>query len=445
MLKKSTAYFIFKLLWLYFLAANMADLRLHTETDLLPFIHVSEIPFVKFIPFAAAALLLIPARTFVSFFKNKESLMKLLPLFALLIVCWVSTFYAEFPETAYRTASRFSFYFIVLIAVAVSAEYFEKAPAFLIKSFVFINIFVIAGSLLDFYVPQFHKLLVNHFDRPEAKHSVMTIGSLKIMRPMGFLTDSNLTAFSIGVSMLLLLVNHKVFNRSFKYAFYAMGSYAFGMLASRASLIMCLFTIAMFFAFKFAERKELYLFTILFIVFQAATPQSYSRFMTQVDEEKIENEMIFGRPVIWKAAFEVFKDNPLVGAGPGNFFEQSRLRILDVIIQEKPGINIYDPNSKFYYQIGKGNPHNIFLVALAETGIIGLFIFVFIICIWFNYLIKKRLFISLVFFINFLFVSSLSNFAPYYKFYLVMCIILFAASGLNLLIPLKNTVNAPIK
>ena len=95
MLKKSTAYIFFKLLWLYFLAANMADLRLHTEINLIPFIHVSEIPFVKYIPFAAAALLLIPAKSFVSFFKNKTVIMKLLPLLALIIVCWISTFYAE--------------------------------------------------------------------------------------------------------------------------------------------------------------------------------------------------------------------------------------------------------------------------------------------------------------------------------------------------------------
>lgn len=441
MLNKKTAYFIFKLLWLYFLAANIADLRLHTKLDLIPFLHVSEIPFIKYIPFAAAALILIPAKTFIEYFRNKEVMIKFLPLLILLVVCWFSTFYADFPETAYRTTSRYSFYFIVLIALAVSAEYFEDAPAFLIKSFVYINIFVIAGSLLDFYVPGFHKLLVDHFDRPEAKHSVMTIGTLKIMRPMGFLTDSNLTAFSISISLFLLLVNHKHFNKYFRYVFIALGSYAFGMLASRASLLMCLFALVFIFIFRITERKELYVFTVLFIFFQAVTPQTYSRFITQVDEEKLENEMIFGRPVIWKAAFDVFKDNPVIGAGPGNFFEQSQERILSVIVRERPEINISDPHSKFYYQIGKGNPHSIFMVALAESGITGLLCFLAILIIWISNLTKRKLFVSLMFFFCFLFVSALSNFAPYYKFYLVMCIIFFCTSSMNSIISQRSNLS----
>ncbi len=441
MLNKRTAYIIFRVLWIYFLAANIADLRLHTDIDLLPFLHVSEIPFIKYIPFAVAALMLIPFKNFISFFRNKNTLIKLLPLVILLIICWLSAIYADYPQTAYGTVSRYSFYFIVLIAISISAEYFEDAPAFLIKTFIYINIFVIAGSLLDFYVPQFHRLLVAHFDRPEAKHSMMTIGELKIMRPMGFLTDSNLTAFSIGISMLMLLVNHRSFSKYFRYTFFALGSYAFGMLASRASLIMCLFTIIIFFIFRFTERKELYIFAVLFIVFQSITPQTYSRLITQIDDEKIGNELTFGRPVIWKAAYDVFKDNPVIGAGPGNFFEQSQQRILKVIVSENPGINIYDPNSKYYYQIGKGNPHSIFMVALAETGIIGLLFFLMLVAVWLYLMIKEKRFITLIFFINFVFVSSLSNFAPYYKFYLVMCIIFYTASALNFTIPVKNAVN----
>lgn len=440
MLKKETAYNIFRVIWVYLLISNIADLRLHTDIDLLPFIHLSEIPFIKYAPFVLAAFLLIPFNVMWNALNRKYIRSILILTAVLILISLVSSFYSAFPETGLRTTSRFFFYYVLLIAAITAAYYFEGASDFMIKSLVYINVFVIAGSLLDYYVPAFHNLLVAHFDRPETKHSVLRIGDEVFMRPMGFLTDTNLTAFSIGLAMLLLLLNHKHFNRVFIYVFFAAGSYASGMLASRASFIMC-FAAAVIFAFtKQVELKKVIMFVVIFLVFQAATPQIYSRYLTFSDEKKIGEEAKFGRLVIWKAAIDLFEENPVIGAGPGNFFEHSQIYMRRVIFRENPHINIDDPDSPDYYTAGKGNPHNLFLVVISETGIAGFMIFISILSIIFIYYKKKRYYMSLLFFLLVLMVSSLSNFAPYYKFYLLTCIILFAVSAQNMKITPKSAV-----
>jgi O-antigen ligase len=434
MIKKETAYIIFKALWVYLLLATVADLKLHTKIDLIPSIHVSEIPFIKYIPFLIAVFIVIPFREFTNVFRKKENVIIIGLLSLLLLVSLASSYYSSFPETAFRLTSRFFFYFLVLIAAITACSYFEDAYSFLIKSFIYVNVLVIICSMLDFYVPAFHQLLVDHFDRPETKHSVMKIGGVVYMRPMGILTDTNLTAFSVGFSLMLLLLNHKHFNKIFTYIFFAAGSYVFGMLASRASLLMCIAAAAYFFFTKIVDRKELMIFLILFTVFQVITPQTYYRIITTGDTEKIENESRFGRLVIWKAAFNLFTENPLLGVGPGNFFEHSQLMIREVVFLENPGINIDHPNSKDFHQVGKGNPHNVFLAVLCETGVVGFIIFLAFIGYIFYIYLKQKKYISLIFFLLILMVSSVSNFAPYYRFYLLICIIFYAASAKNLLI-----------
>jgi hypothetical protein len=441
MIKKGTAYNIFRLLWIYLLITNIADLRLHTDIDLLPFIHLSDIPFIKFFPFVLAALILIPYREYIIAVKKNGTPIVLLLTALLILAAFISSLLSEYPETGLKLTSRYLFYFGILIAAITAASYFDEAAAFMIRSFIYVNVLVIAGSLLDYFVPGFHKLLVDHFDRPEAKHSILKIGELKFMRPMGFLTDTNLTAFSLSLAMMLLLLNHKHFNRIFTYIFFAAGSYVFGMLASRASLILCLAAAVIFLVTRSVEWKQILVFIFIFIVFQAITPQTYSRFLTFSDTEKVGEEVKFGRFVIWKAAFDVFKDNPVIGAGPGNFFEHSQQRIRQVIFRENPGINIDNPGSKNYYVVGKGNPHNLFLAVLCEEGIVGFLILMTLIAYLLYRFSKGKHYLSVLFMLLILMVSMVSNFAPYYRFYLLICIIFLVISGTNMKISARSADN----
>jgi hypothetical protein len=438
MLKKETAYRIFKLIWLYLLVSTIADLRLHTDIDILPFIHLSEIPFIKYAPFLVVVFLLIPLKE-IRNAVNRKHIRTIIILSALLVLTTlVSSFYADYPETALRTTSRFFFYFVLLNAAITAVYYFEEASGFMIRSFIYINVIVISGSLLDYFVPSFHTLLVDHFDRPGAEHSVLKIGEMQFMRPMGFLTDTNLTAFSLSLAMILLLLNHKHFNRVFTYIFFAAASYVSGMLASRASLIMCLVAAVIFLVTRAVEWKQILVFIFIFIVFQAITPQTYSRLLTFSDTEKVDEELKFGRFVIWEAAFDLFKDNPVIGAGPGNFFEHSQHRIRQVIFRDNPDINIDNPGSKDYFVVGKGNPHNLFLAVLCEEGILGFLIFITLIVYLMYRFIKGKQYLSVLFMLLILMVSLVSNFAPYYRFYLLICIIFLAISGTNMKMTSKS-------
>jgi O-antigen ligase len=218
------------------------------------------------------------------------------------------------------------------------------------------------------------------------------------------------------------------------------------MLASRASLIMCCIAIIYLFINKTIERKYIVAFVVIFIVFQAVTPHTYSRFLSILENKGLKKEEIaFGRIVIWKAAMNVFKENPVIGAGPGNFFELSQVKINEIIYLENPGIDIFILKSNDQYVVGKGNPHNLFLAVLCETGIAGFTIFILLIGGIAYFLVKTRRWLSLLFLFLVLQVSFLSNFAPYYKFYMLICIICYTASKCDLRCDMRFNKNiAPV-
>jgi len=439
MLSKTTSYKIFRILWIYLLVISIADLRLHTSIDIIPFLHISEIPFIKYLPFILAAILLIPFKDYLKTVRKSGNIVILSIILCILVIAVISSYYSEYPETAFKLCTRYFFYFLILVALLTAVEYYENAGSFLIRSFIYVNILVITGSLLDYYFPSFHLLLIQYFDRPEAKHSVLNIGNEVYMRPMGFITDSNLTALSIGLALILLLLNQKHFGRIFTYFFFAAAAYSMGMLASRAALVMVSAAAVIFFVIRATNRKQIVLFVVILIVFQSITPQFYARYLAIGDEEKIETEVKFGRPVIWKAAIDQFKESPLIGNGPGNFFEHSQNRIRAVIFRENPGINIDDPNSKDHYEVGKGNPHSIFLAVLCELGILGFVLFLLLLLYMLYNFIKKRKLNSLIFMILIISVSAISNFAPYFKHYLLVCVIFYVLSEVDMKIQVKST------
>ncbi|HLT24356.1 MAG TPA: hypothetical protein VK004_04460, partial [Ignavibacteria bacterium] len=124
----------------------------------------------------------------------------------------------------------------------------------------------------------------------------------------------------------------------------------------------------------------------------------------------------------------LFTEHPEIGAGPGVFFEYSR-DYVSQILSSTDGVNITDPDKPNYHKVDNMNPHNIFLVMLSETGIIGFSIFILLLIYLFQSYIRKKLYISALFLGNIVLISAFSNFAPYYKLYLVVAIVFFIASG----------------
>lgn len=428
MLNKELSYKIFRVAWVAFLVANIIEFNAPSDIDIIPFLHISEIPFMKYLLVIGFALLIIPAREYISIFSKKNHLIVLVLLLSLLGTAIISSYYSSYPDTAFRVTGRISFYLMILIITLSAVSYFNYASNFIIKSFIYVCSLVIAGSLLDFFVPGFHQMLVDHFDRPGIMHSYMKIGNEIVMRPMGFVTDANLAAFVVAFGLMLLLLNSRSFNKIFRISYYILGSFTFGMLTSRIALAMCVISVLVFFILKTVERKELILFCIMFVIFQAVTPQTYSRIVSLFDKEKIEEELTVGRPVIWGASFRLYTEHPVIGAGPGGFFEYSR-DYMSQILQSTDGVNINDPDKPNYHKVDNMNPHNIFLVMLSETGIIGFSIFIILLIYLFQSYIRKKLYISALFLANIVLISAFSNFAPYYKLYLVVAIVFYIASG----------------
>lgn len=440
MLNKTLAYRLFCTGWIIFLALNIAEFKSPAEFDIIPFLHVSNIPYLKYILIVIFAFLIIPFHTYIGLIRNKKYLYVIIFLGLLLALAFISSYYSPYPETAFRVTARFLFYFLILIITLAAAVRFDNATSFILKSFIYISSLIIIGSLLDFFVPPFHKTLIAYFDRPPVTHSYLMINGDIVMRPMGFVTDANLAAFAIGFGLLLLLLNSNHFNSVFRYSYFILGSFAFGMLTSRIALVMCFVVLFGYFILKAVPRKELLIFCILFVIFQAVTAQTFSRVSNLLNPEKIEEEFTVGRPVIWAASFKLYTEHPLIGAGPGVFFEVSK-DYMSELIASSENINITDPSKPDFHQVDKMNPHNIFLVMLSETGLFGLVIFLLLLIYLFYNFFKSKQYISVLIIIYIVLISAFSNFAPYYKLYLVIAIVFFIASGMDMRLISKKSLN----
>lgn len=431
-MKKETAILLFKIAWVYFLLINIAEFTIHNKPDFIPFINFSGIPYLKYLPFFILTIIIIPFRVFKRIFDNTFIKNVFILLLILSLFSFITGIFSSYPGVARYNSSRMTFFILIMFLVLAVYYTYPRTSEFLLKSFLFSSLLVLAGSLLDYYSPEFHNLLKSNFGRPDAMNSFMKIGNEIFIRPMGFITDANLAAFYIAFAMLLFLVNNEFLKNKFlKAGFYLVSSYVFGLLASRGALLIVIFTVTMFFIFKLVSRKELILFVVIFIVSQLITPQTQARISQIFNPQTIEEEFEVGRPVIWKASIELFKTNPVFGVGLGNFFEVSDIYIRK-ILEKKPELNINNPELPGYHKIDKYNPHNIFLVMATETGILGLLIFCTLLIVLFLYYKKSKFYISLIFLTDILIVSFLSNYAPYYKIYLIICIVFFVLSLNNM-------------
>lgn len=436
MLKKDTAYKLFMVAWVYFLLITIIDFHYPLGKNYIPIINFSKIQNFKYIPFVVVALLILPLSAYKTHI-NRRLTQIFFILLILLIAGFVSASLSENPRVGFAFMTRFTIYSLILLYLTIALNYFHDLSEFLVKSFVYINAVIIAASILDFYVPAFHQLLVDYFGRPLVKHSFIKYNNEILMRPMGFITESNLAALSITLASLLMLLNNKKFNKYFRISFYVLGSFALGMLVSRSSLIFCIIILIYFFFSKAVTRKELYIYAAIYIIVQLITPQTQSRIMQFFDKKQMQEEVSVGRPLIWEADFNAFRTNPVFGVGPDCFFHSSQDYLRQVLISKK--INIDNPSAPNYFEVNSVNPHSLILAVLTEGGIIGFIIFVILILLIFLYYLKKKLYTSMVFFINLLIAAAVSSYAPYYTYFLLISVIFFVISLNNMCIKDKNS------
>ncbi|MBU4337984.1 O-antigen ligase family protein [Patescibacteria group bacterium] len=119
---------------------------------------------------------------------------------------------------------------------------------------------------------------------------------------------------------------------------------------------------------KFSLQKKTFLFAAVILFFIAL-------FLTQAGTGKFDNlknlsyrSSLNSRLMIWRSAWEIGKDNWLIGIGPGNF--------------QKYYLDYQARFTEPYLEWAVPQPHNIFLAFWLETGILGLLGFLVILA-WF--------------------------------------------------------------
>jgi O-antigen ligase len=435
MLRKDIAYKLFQFAWVYFLLITIIDFHYPLGKNYIPIINFSKIQNFKYIPFVVIALLILPLSAYKTQINHR--LFKIFLVIAILIISgFVSASLSENPRVGFAFMIRFTIYFLILLYLIFALKYFAGLNEFLIKSFVYVNLFIVIACIMDFYVPAFHQLLIEYFGRPLIKHSFMKYNGEILMRPMGFITEANLAALSISLASLIILLNNKKFNAYFRIIFYVLSSFTLGMLVSRSSLIFSIIILVYLFFSKKIVRKELYAYVSIFIVLQILTPQTQSRILQFFDKKQMEEEVSVGRPLIWQADINAFKEKPFFGVGPDCFFHSSQDYLREVLISKN--ININNPSAPNYFEINNVNPHSLILAVLTESGIIGFIIFTILILLIFLYYLREKLYTSMVFFANLLIAAALSSYAPYYTFFLLITVIFFIISLNNMCI--ENTI-----
>lgn len=136
--------------------------------------------------------------------------------------------------------------------------------------------------------------------------------------------------------------------------------------ASRGATLACVVALAIVpltHAQLTTRKRVALLLTLLLLVFavlQFVPATSWERLSTVPSE--VEHGTMTGRTVIWRAAWEIFREHPLLGVGSNAF------RVIVSRVLEEP-IHLDDPDSP------APPAHNTFLSVLVEQGIIGFTIF----------------------------------------------------------------------
>jgi probable O-glycosylation ligase (exosortase A-associated) len=191
---------------------------------------------------------------------------------------------------------------------------------------------------------------------------------------------------------------------------------------TRAGLV-ALFILGLLLFVKSKTKFKLVLIgSIAVVLFVVSAPPTYWERMSTIKQGKDASRV---RIDLWTLAFDLFKEHPLLGAGPDNF--------RDIAFERTP-YRAKEARERWGIEVGQ-EAHNIFLQLLAEGGIISFSIYIIIIISIFKRLYKIRspanshyshsyiinlshsLELSIIiFFVNCMFLSALHHDVSYWFF-----------------------------
>jgi len=413
-----TKYLIFKISFFLLCLGTLADTMLITDVNMGLFWVNLETPKIALIIYIVSFLIVSDFK-FSKIFSDFDRKFTLL-VFLILISGLISVYFSDERKASFKILLNYLSYFVCFLISLYYSNYFKEARNFIVKTFLAVNFILILSCLADYYLPSFNQFLINNFGHAELKHSFFEANGIKYLRPSGFLSETNLTGLSIALSLLILIINYSnIRNKILLYGYVLFSGYTFGMLGSRSTSIMILICSVLFLIFKKVDYKTVLKILLVFFLVQVFTPQTRIRLVQMFDKERIEEEAAIGRFMIWKGAVKAFEEHPVTGLGPGIFFFKS-LYYIDKTVTDRESFDRMEKNM--------ANPHNILLAFASEQGVIGILLFIALLIFVFFNLIKKKKYFSLSIFLGIMFASGLSSYAPYFKYYLILCIIVYTLS-----------------
>lgn len=184
-----------------------------------------------------------------------------------------------------------------------------------------------------------------------------------VLRPYATFPHPNVLAGYLVIAMMLILSRIKNYESRIKRIMFivtlAIGTTALVLTLSRVAVLLWLIIVIFYFIRKFMIHNPYFiiLFLIGILLLGLTTP-----FGARFIELKLTDEAIAHRASLIASSIAMIQDHPILGVGLNNF------------LVNLPFYQI-DSTPLFYLQ----PVHNIFLLILAETGLVGLILFVWLI------------------------------------------------------------------
>lgn len=198
-------------------------------------------------------------------------------------------------------------------------------------------------------------------------------GSL-VLRPYATFSHPNVLAAYLVLSMTFILFS---FRKTLKYPLLLVGTAALFLTLSRVAILIWIVAFSFWLIKKFWISSKI---KIVFFLIATIALVHFSPLYTRFSSLSLTNEGVESRILLSKAAVDMVLDKPILGVGINNF-------LINLPLYEKP------TGSIFHLQ----PVHNIFLLVLAETGILGFGFFMWFLFKTFRKVLKRNAFALILF------------------------------------------------
>jgi len=285
-----------------------------------------------------------------------------LPIFAILVVCFLTIFNSVEPKESLRGFFGKWFEFAMLYFFTLNIIDSEKKFKTVL--------WVFSGSLTLISVDAIWQFISgkDFFYLRSLEQGVWI---------RGYFTSINLFAGLLTLIAPIVLTFLITFRKKYVrlYTYFLFSILFFCLLFSNSAETWIFISLSLIFGVFFYKNRRLFRYVILFLIvlwFIVLISFSFRERLISLKEKQIISSQgkLVGRTAIWLAVLQEVKNNPVLGKG----INTTRASI----------IKKYSKNSNFVKLLSENHPHSLYLYILLECGILGLSVY-----LWFLYRIFK--------------------------------------------------------